>query len=270
MLSDWQRYVAAVSRNRWLVLVVTVVAAAVGVLGTRFLGDRYYAKAILWVETAAPRTTDRDGLGSSSAELMDASGWVELVTANAVLDSVVRELHLFVIPESPADAEVLTSLSTRDRLIPGRYRLAVDGSARSFRLIAEHGAVVQRGMVGDSIGYGVGFSWKPPPQALRAGRIIEFEVLSPYDAALALASDLKVRLDPSGNFLRLQLKGGDPGLAAATLNAIAKRIVSIAASASMPRSRPTVPRSRPASACCNAWRSRRTWSSEICSSKDAE
>jgi len=29
---------------------------------------------------------------------MDASGWVELVTANAVLDSVVRELHLFVIP----------------------------------------------------------------------------------------------------------------------------------------------------------------------------
>jgi len=66
MLSDWQRYVAAVSRNRWLVLVVTVVASAVGVLGTRFLGDRYYAKAILWVETAAPRGTDRDGLGSSS------------------------------------------------------------------------------------------------------------------------------------------------------------------------------------------------------------
>lgn len=229
MLSDWQRYIAAISRNRWLVLLVTLAATGLGVLGTHFLGDRYYAKAILWVETAAGRGNDRDGLGSSSAELMDASGWVELVTANAVLDSVVRELHLFVQPESPADAEVLASLTTGERLVPGRYRLAVDGAGRNFRLIAEHGEVVQRGVVGDSIGYGVGFTWKPAPQALRAGRTIEFEVVSPYDASLVLASALKVRLDPSGNFLRLQLKGGDPVLAAATLNAIAKRIVSIAA-----------------------------------------
>src|SRR5574341_491580 len=224
--ADWQRYIAAITRHKWLVAIVTLLGTATGLVATRFLDPRYTAKAILWIETA----TDRDRDVISSEELLEAPGWVDLVTSNAVLDSVVRQLRLYLLPPSPADSAILASFRLTDRVRPGRYRLTVDRDGRTFRLVlADGGAEVQEGRVGDPVGASLGFQWSPPVAALSPGRVLEFEVSAPYDAAQQLARSLKVRLDPGGNFLRLQLKGTNPALTAATLNAIAGRIVTVAA-----------------------------------------
>src|SRR5260221_3321152 len=58
--SDWQRTLAAAVRRKWLVILVTLVGTAAGVVGSRFLDPRYAARAVLWIE-AAGRAPARDG-----------------------------------------------------------------------------------------------------------------------------------------------------------------------------------------------------------------
>ena len=47
--SDWQRYMTAVSRHKWLVLFITALGTAAGVVAARHIDPRYSAKAILWI-----------------------------------------------------------------------------------------------------------------------------------------------------------------------------------------------------------------------------
>lgn len=229
--SDWQQYVAAVVRHRWIVLAVTVLGTTAGVVATRFLDPYYTAKAILWIEPG----NDRGGRGAgeviTSDELMEAPGWVELVTANAVLDSVVLGLRLYLQPTSPLDATALSTFQIDQpaAVHPGRYRLTVDRGGLQYDLTLADGPLVERGRVGDPIGSNLGFRWTPPPGALTPGRTVQFAITAPYDAGQQLAKGLKAHLDPGGTFLRLQLKGTNPALATATLNAIVNRVVAVAA-----------------------------------------
>ena len=220
--SDWQRYFNSVMRHKWLVLTVTLLGTLAGVIATRFLDPRYTAKAILWVEVAVGR--DR---GVQSDQLLDSRGWVELVTSNAVLDTVVKERRLFLTPATKADSAALSAFDVGEKVVPGTYRLVVDKAGRSYRLELEDGTVLQRGRVGQPVGDNVGFDWTPSPAMLRAGTTINFSVRAVPDASASLAGDLKARLDPAGNFLRLQLKGNSAAATAATLNAITERIVAV-------------------------------------------
>jgi uncharacterized protein involved in exopolysaccharide biosynthesis len=220
--SDWQRYVTAVMRHKWLVLGVTLLGTLAGVVATRFLDPRYTAKTILWVETAVGRER-----GVQSDELLDSRGWVELVTSNAVLDTVVKTRRLFLHPRTKEDSAALATFQITDRVAPGTYRLIIDKAGRALRLELEDGTVVQRGRVGQSVGDNVGFNWTPSSAELKPGSTITFKVSAVPDASAALASDLKARLDPAGNFLRLQLKGASAVGTAATLNALAQRVVQV-------------------------------------------
>ncbi|HWC73505.1 MAG TPA: polysaccharide biosynthesis tyrosine autokinase [Gemmatimonadales bacterium] len=221
--SDWQRYLTSVLRHKWLVLAVTLLGTVAGIIGTRFLDPRYTAKSILWVDVAVGR--DR---GVPSDQQLDSRGWVELVTSNAVLDTVVRDQRLFVRPAIPDDSSALAGLDITDRVVPGKYRLVVDKPGRAFRLEMEDGTVVQRGRVGQPVGENVGFNWTPTAAQLKSGRTIEFSVSAIPDASAALAQDVKVRLDPAGNLMRLQLKGASAAKTAATLNDITQRVIAVA------------------------------------------
>ena len=221
-MNDWQRYATAVLRHKWLVLGITLLGTVVGIIATRFLDPRYTAKTILWVETAVGR--DR---GVQSAELLDSRGWVELVTSNAVLDTVVRERRLFLHPQASTDSVALADFNVSEKVIPGAYRLIVDRKGAAYRLEMEDGTVVGRGQVGGPIGANVGFDWRPSASVLKAGRTIAFRVSAIPDASAGLARDIKPRLDPNGNFLRLSLKGTNAASTAATLNAIARRIIEV-------------------------------------------
>ena len=220
--SDWQRYLNSVMRHKWLVLAVTLVGTAIGIVATRFLDPRYTAKAILWVDVALGRER-----GAQSDQILDSRGWEELVVSNAVLDTVVRARHLFLHPQTPADAAVLTGFDITDRVAPGAYRVVVDKAGRAYRLELEDGTVVERGRVGQPVGENVGFDWTPTAAALKPGSTITFKVSAITDASASLASSLKTRLDPDGNFLRLQLKGTNAADAAATLNAVSARVVAV-------------------------------------------
>jgi capsular exopolysaccharide synthesis family protein len=220
--SDWQRYLTAVMRHKWLVVGVTLLGTALGFVATRFLDPRYSAKTILWVETAVGR--DR---GVQSDELLDSRGWVELVTSNAVLDTVVKQRRLFIHTVAPEDTAAVAGLEVTERVIPGTYRLVVDKAGRAMRLEMEDGTVVSRGPVGQPIGENVGFDWTPSTSDLKPGSTVTFKVSAIPDASAALAADLKARLDPAGNMMRLQLKGTSAAGAAATLNAIARRIIAV-------------------------------------------
>jgi capsular exopolysaccharide synthesis family protein len=221
--SDWQRYASSIGRHKWLVLILTLAGTALGIVATRFLDPLYTAKAILWVETAAGRER-----GVESEELLDSRGWIDVVTSNAVLDTVVHQLRLYARPVSWADSVPLRTLTVSDRVIGGRYRLVVAGDSR-MRLELADGGVAQRAKVGEALGQAFGFRWAPPPETLKPGKVVEFDVIPPRDASGQLAKALRVRLDPGGNFLRIELKGANPTLLAATLNSIANRVVEVEA-----------------------------------------
>jgi capsular exopolysaccharide synthesis family protein len=221
--SDFHRYFTAIMRHKWLVLAITAVGTLAGIIGTRFLDPRYTAKSILWVDVAVGR--DR---GIQSDYAFDTHGWVELVTSNAVLDTVVRKQRLFLHPTNPADTTALAGLDVSDRVVPGKYRLIVDKAGRAFRLEMEDGTVVGRGRVGQPVGENIGFDWTPTAAQLKADRTIEFSVSAIPDASNSLAQDVKIRLEPAGNLMRLQLKGTNAAKAAATLNDITQRVIAVA------------------------------------------
>ena len=222
--SDWWRYRRAIMRYKWTVIGVTLAGTLAGFVATRYLDSRYAAKTTLWIES-----TDRDRGPAADEHLLGAPGWVELVTSSVVLDSVVRSLRLYLVPGSPADAAALATFAAKEDVRPGEYRLVVDGAGRRFRLTSVDGQVSRQGALGDSIAPDLGFAWVVTPGTIAAGRTVEFTLRAPYDASQGLANDLRVRADVAGNFLRIQLRETNADVAAATLNAIAERVVVVAA-----------------------------------------
>jgi len=146
-----------------------------------------------------------------------------------VLDQVVRDQRLFVAPKAREDAPLFETFRVAEQYRPGVYRLALDGSGKTFTLSTDKGVEVERGAVGDSIGARLGFTWVPPAGSVPAGRTIEFSVATVRDSARALSEALEVATDPAGNFLRMHLKGADAARITSTINGIAERFVLVAA-----------------------------------------
>src|SRR3989475_9350738 len=167
--AEWQRYLAAAVRFKWLVLGVTLACTALGVLAAILVKPTYVARATVWVQV--PIRPARDEGPIWSGQLPISSGWIDLLQSYAVLDDVVRALRLYVAPVEPGDSDALRGFRIKDPVLPGTYRLDVDATGQRFTLTA-HGreGVVQEGSVGDSVGAEIGFAWVPPASALPAGR----------------------------------------------------------------------------------------------------
>lgn len=221
--SDWHRYVVAVGRHKWIVLAITLVGTLAGVLATRLLDPRYAARATLWIEVAG---RERDP-GAEDGLVLTPS-WSTLVTSQAVLEPVVRDLRLFVRPDVPNDRAALATLELRGAPVPGHYRW-VAGANGQAELRRDGGTGIERASPGDTVGASAGFAWIPPADAFTPGREIAFTLLSPYEAARQLAGALDIRPDPGGSFVTLELRGTDPDRTTATVNGIANRAVAVAA-----------------------------------------
>src|SRR2546427_4307541 len=221
--SEWQHYLAAALRFKWVVLGVTVGFTALGVLGALMIKPTYVARATVWVQVPIRPAKDEGPIWSG--QLPISSGWMDLLQSYAVLDDVVRGLRLYVAPVEPADSDVLRGFGIKDPVLPGMYRLEVDSQAKRFTLTARgREGVVQEGAVGDSVGADIGFAWVPPAGALTASRRVDFVVTAPYEATGKLAKQLKVSADLDGNFLRMELGGPHPAPVGAHVKAVGDRV----------------------------------------------
>jgi tyrosine-protein kinase Etk/Wzc len=223
--ADWRRYLAALLRYKWLVVLVTAVGMVGGVGAARLAKPRYLAEATVWIETS-----DRKDAGPiRSSQLLGSSGWLELLRSFRVLDDAVQRLRLYIRLETPGDSGIFGPFRLKQRFVPGEYRLSVDDGGGGLTLATIDGVVLDRVGVGDSIGGSLGFAWVPAPDALGPGQEIVFSVVTPRDAARLLAKDLRANAARDGNFLRVELTGNDPVLTTATLNAVVDRFVEVAA-----------------------------------------
>ncbi|HKI94207.1 MAG TPA: polysaccharide biosynthesis tyrosine autokinase [Gemmatimonadales bacterium] len=228
--ANWRRYVAAVLRYKWLVLTITVLGIGAGVAGSRFLKPVYTAQATIWVQSPA-----RGGGGQAQQgpirpeQLLEQSGWTDLLRSYQVLDDVVRQMHLYVSFKSAGDSALFAGLDLAERFLPGTYTLTVSDDGKTYGLMTDKGVTVERGTVGDSVGRKVGFLWDPPRAQLPAGGRWQFSVANPRDVSTALAEELSASVDKSGAFITIELPGTNPSRAARTMNAIVRRYVDVAA-----------------------------------------
>ncbi len=211
---DWRRIWSALLRFKWVVLLMVLVGLGGAFAATRVLRPVYRAQANVWVDVPGRRgegASDTRGPIRQGA-LLDADDWVELMRSYIVLDQVVRDLRLYVTVKRPGDRPGFTAFSVGDVFRPGDYKLSVSDDGRSYTLASKDGAELERGSVGDSIGRRLGFHWQPAPGTLPSGGTLEFSLVTPRDAALALGEQLDVRMDFNGNFLAVELRGTNPVL----------------------------------------------------------
>ena len=218
------RYLAALRRYKWLVVAGAVLGGVFGAFAWRIVKPEYVAQGTIWIE---------GGLGAGDrgpiqgGQLLDASGWVNLMRSYVVLDHAVTTLKLY-LRHAPADSALFAGFALGERIRPGRYRLTGRPDGKLALETAE-GFAIMSAAPGDSLGsQDVGFSWNPHGP-LTAGRRVDFTVSPPRDAARELLERLRVRSDVKGNFLNVELSGTDPALVARTVNAVADRFIDLAA-----------------------------------------
>lgn len=220
------RLVSALRRFAWLIVLVTVVGATLSMAATRFLKPEYTASASIYIDA---------GNGSNAGpirapELLSSYNWVELVKTFAVLDSVVREMNLYLRPGKNATHAFFDGFELAERYLPGAYVLTVDNDGTRYALKNKAGVQLSTGLVTDSVGREAGFGWLPGPKYLTSDLEAHFTLLTPRDAASDLRNTLGVNLTiENGNFLELYLAGTDPVRTAATINAVQRRFVEVAA-----------------------------------------
>jgi polysaccharide biosynthesis transport protein len=218
---SWARYGSALRRYKWLILAVAILGSAAGVAATRSLDPTYRVNATIWISTDGPGRQDRGPIRAD--ELLTSSSWIELFKSGVVVEPVVNELRLYLIPSDPADAELFQRFSPGRGFRPGEYQLIVDQEGGRFSLTDGEGNLIEEGAAGDSIGRRVGFAWAPTGALLSERGTVKFTAITPREASFALLENLSATIPRTGegqssNFLRLSLTGRDSELTARILN----------------------------------------------------
>jgi succinoglycan biosynthesis transport protein ExoP len=223
----WGRYLSAVRRFKWLIAAIVVAGTGAGVVVTRLIAPVYAVSAKVWVASETPQRADRGPIRAE--ELLTSASWTELLRSGVVLDPVVRQRRLYLLPSNASDSLLFATFEPGERMRPGRYELRVDRAGLQYTLVVGESDVLEQGAVGDSVGRVAGFAWVPPRELLVAGRMVRFSVVTPREASLTLAQDLSATLPIGSNFLRLTLAGSDPEKTATTLNVWIEQFLATAA-----------------------------------------
>lgn len=221
------RYLAALNRFKWLIALFVVLGAAGGYAATKFIEPEYEVQATIQLQTGQGITSGNDRGPIQAKELLQQSGWQDLLRSFTVADPVVNELALFVDPADAKDSTLFKGFRAAPNLRPGTYVLKVSDGSYLLSL-KEAGFEIERGEVGDSIGRQLGFLWQPEVQDFPARKDVIFEVTTPRETSLALIRKLRMELKQGSSFLFLRLTGTNSQRTAATLNAWVEQFVAVA------------------------------------------
>ena len=222
---DYRRYLGALNRYKWLILLTTALGVGTGYVLSSQVPAEYEAETTLWLEDQGG--TDQDG-PIRPGELLEDGAWANLLESYVVLEPVVMEQRLYVRPEDPAHRPLFEGFELEDAFVPGTYELRVSDDGARVVLAQKRGDEEEMAEVGEPLGLQAGFIWTPPPDELEAGSSVVFQVEAPRDRARALAGDLEVTVDGTGNFMSLVKSGTDPEDLAEVLNDVASRYIEVA------------------------------------------
>jgi capsular exopolysaccharide synthesis family protein len=220
----WARYVDVLKRHMLLIIGLTILGSAMGYVMARRVRPLYDVQATVWINTERPGSGTQTGPIRVQQQLPSTS-WVELLKSFALVDPVVRRLRLNVHYSQPKDSVLFRSFESEPTLRAGSYVLKVDGTGRRYVLSHGRDIVLERGLVGDTIGRRLGFVWVPEKQFLTPGRIVPFFLATPRSTSAALISAVRPFVPDEGQFLRITLNGGDPQRITRTVNAWADQLV---------------------------------------------
>jgi polysaccharide biosynthesis transport protein len=223
-VQELYRYLGALEKRKWWVLLIVTLGTAGGVLASRWSEPVYSAQSTIWIEVNQGRSDP-----AQTNQLLSSMAWVDLLRSFYVLDYAVIDQRLYLEPRADTDRPVFADFRLKQQFRPGDYRLQVDREGRVYTLATREGITVEQGEVGAPVGSGVGFEWTPSRQQLTAGRRIDFTVHHPRAVSQEIGRKLGTRMAPDGNFLRLDYSDTNAERTAATLNAIADRYVAVAA-----------------------------------------
>lgn len=221
---DLRRYLAAVLRQKWLIMGLGVLGLAAGVVASRLVKPRYLTQATVQIETPPRNAAQTSPIRNTP--LLESRGWLQLMQSFFVLDAVVQERHLFVETGEAADRAIFEGLTLAPTFTPGAYTLRIDPDGKRLRLLTDKGSQLDEVAVGDSLGRAVGFLWVPTK--VGAGRDVSFVVRVPRAASVKLVQSLELFLPHEGGVIRVQLGGTEPAEISATVNAVADRFVEVA------------------------------------------
>ncbi|MEX2049023.1 MAG: polysaccharide biosynthesis tyrosine autokinase [Gemmatimonadota bacterium] len=230
---DFRRYLFALVRYKWLLVLGLVLGLGGGALAWSMGEVRYRASGNLWIELGGGSQNPGDVSPIRQSGLLGSgNAYIELLRSFTVLDSVAVAEHLYV--DAPREyAEVFRSLALESSFRPGNYELQVAANGQDYTLLlrdgVREGLVVESGTLGGAVGQDVGLRWSPPSGVFPAGEALAFRVMTPRDAARELSSRLVTSMAQNGNFLAISLDGTDPEQIASILNSIMDRHIAVAA-----------------------------------------
>jgi succinoglycan biosynthesis transport protein ExoP len=218
----WARYVDVIRRHALLIIGLTAAGSALGFVLAKRVDALYDVQATVWINNERPGNAVTGPIRVQRQ--ISSTSWVELLRSYALVDPVVEQLRLNVTYGQPRDSVLFRSFESLPMLRPGSYTLNV-GAARNYTLVNARDSMIERGVVGDTIGRTYGFAWVPETQLLTPGRVVSFSLTTIRGTSEKLVGAMRPYMAEEGQFLRIALSGGDPHRIAATVNAWAEQLV---------------------------------------------
>lgn len=220
------RYLAAIRRVKWLVLLLTLVGVGVGFVISRLRPESYVVHSTLQLS------------GDETATFVGAQ-YSNYIYSYNIVEPIAVDHRLFIIgprrtgspplPDGPSgpDASLFDGFVLGEHSIPGSYRLKIAADGKTWELSNPKVAERDRGQVGDSVGRLFRFQWLPAVKRAWFGRTFDFDVQTSREAADHIKSHLHVDLQPymAPRFMNLTLDGQDAERTAGILNDLMHRFV---------------------------------------------
>lgn len=188
----WGRYISALRRYKWLILLIAVLGTVAGFGVSRLTVPEYQVQGTIWI--ADPSASNRGPVRGD--ELLGGSAWADLLKSSTIMDRVVQRMGLYLWPASVADSSVFAGFQPGSGFRSGSYELRIDPAGANYTIANTEDRVLEKGAVGDSVGRSLGFLWAPSPAALGRDRVIPFTVANPRSVASSLMNRIEVTLPP--------------------------------------------------------------------------